>query len=955
MRRSSRHAARHHDTGIASTDAQPSHQSTLTTNRRIVLKAAAGMAALAASGIGAVPEPGQVSVAQEAGGTRAARFVPETQGIAAADAAAGEWVTFQADFPFWAIGASWNGDVGEWPVINIQVSEDGATWSETVRVAAQTEDGGQPTRDDRLFTALVFTGGESFVRYQTTDIDGVPGVVEGLEIVYIDPTDGPWVDDLGTGSDAPLSILATNDTLAPPEVITREQWGANEDWRFADFGEIWPPEYETVTHLIIHHTATANRPVDVPGAIRAIYYYHAVEQGWGDIGYNYLVDHNGRIYQGRYGGQNVIGGHSFQFAIGSSGISVIGNFMSTDLPVAAKSALVSICAWVGRGLDPLASSDFHQAPDLPVISSHRDVNATTCPGDFLWSRLPEIRQLVNQTLEEGVLETGLPAGIVPGDRVKVQTDTGQALNLRSTANGAVIGSLPNGALAWVIDGPTTLSNGNWYRLEAVSNGATGWATAQFLIVDPPIPPTIPGALPYGLNLRFTGSANLRRGPDTSDAIIATVPANTWAHVMAGPIEADGFDWYQVRAYQVGDGWVVRDLIEPAPFNGSPNGTFQVGDFVQTTATINIRPRPGLAQGVIATAGTGTRFEITQSPVEVTGFIWYGAYSENDDGGWIAQDNLREVGPPPTGKFQTGDSIRVTSTMNLRSAPSTSASVVMSMPTGTTATVLDGPRTGSGYTWWQIRTSGGTTGWAAENWLEETTTTPPPTGKFTVGDTVRVTERLNLRSAASTAGSVIVVLNVGVTGTVLAGPSAGSGFTWYRIQTSQGTGWAVQDWLEETTTTPPPSGKFEVGDNVRVTENLNLRSSASTSGSVVMVLTAGTTGTMQGGPTSANGYTWWQIRTSGGTTGWAVENWLVEGGGTTPPPTGRFDIGDTVRVTESLRMRSSANTSAGVVAVLPAGTTGTVLAGPTTASGYTWWRIQTASGTGWAAGAFLIPM
>ena len=150
---------------------------------------------------------------------------------------------------------------------------------------------------------------------------------------------------------------------------------------------MWPPEYETVSHIIIHHTATANRPVDVPGAIRSIYYYHAVEQGWGDIGYNYLVDHNGRIYQGRYGGQNVIGGHSYQFAVGSSGITTIGNFQTVEPTEAAKSALVSICAWVGRDLDPLEqpiSTKLPTSRSFPrtAMSMPQPARATGCGTIF---------------------------------------------------------------------------------------------------------------------------------------------------------------------------------------------------------------------------------------------------------------------------------------------------------------------------------------------------------------------------------------------------------------------------------------------------------------------------------------------------------------------------------------------------------------------------------------------
>ncbi|MBA2468235.1 MAG: N-acetylmuramoyl-L-alanine amidase, partial [Chloroflexia bacterium] len=656
-------------------------------NRRVVMKAAAGVAALAASGIGVVPGVAP-TLAQQADGTRARRYVPEENGVGSSEAAQGEWITFQAEFPFWALGASWPGDVGLWPVIAVQVSQDGETWTDTIDVAAQTDDGGQPSRDGRLFTALIFTDGAQWVRYQTIDIERVPGRVEGLEFTYIDPTDGPWEADIATGSSSRLSTLAV-DTVAPPPIITRAQWGANENWRFGSSGEIWSPEYETVSHIIIHHTATANRPADVPNAIRSIYYYHAVEQGWGDIGYNYLVDHNGRIYQGRFGGQDVIGGHAYQFAVGSSGISTIGNFTSVDITEAAKSALVSICAFVGRDLDPLATADFLEAPDLPIIASHRDVNATSCPGDRLWNDLPEIRQLVAQTLDEGVLDTGLPAGIAPGDRVRVQTDDGSALNLRTTANGQVSGSLANDATAWVIDGPEQLADGNWYRVDPEGSSPTGWATAQFLIVTPPLPPGNPGVdLPFGLNVRFTGAANIRRSPGTTAGIVGTAATNGWAHILAGPVAAEGYTWYQVRAQNIGDGWVISDLIAAAPFNANPEGDFAVDDTVEATQTINLRPRPGIAQGVIATLGASSSLVISQPPVEVTGFIWYGVYSTSAGGGWVVQDYLRlRSSAPPSGKFQVNDTFRVTQTTNLRSSGSTSGGVVSTMTVGTTGTVI----------------------------------------------------------------------------------------------------------------------------------------------------------------------------------------------------------------------------------------------------------------------------
>src|SRR5699024_2138524 len=114
-----------------------------------------------------------------------------------------------------------------------------------------------------------------------------------------------------------------------------------------------------------------------------------------------------------------------------------------------------------------------------------------------------------------------------------------------------------------------------------------------------------------------------------------------------------------------------------------------------------------------------------------------------------------------------------------------------------------------------------------------------------------------------------------------------------------------------------------------TETMNFRNGAGLGAAVIGSLTAGTTGDVIGGPVTSYGYRWWNLRTDGGTRGWAASNWLVStGGGTTPPEEpsdpppstgGKFDIGDTARVTEGLNMRSGASTGNGIIALLPAGT------------------------------------
>lgn len=897
-------------------------------DRRVVFKAAAGLGALAAAGgFGAAAlKP----AAAQSGETRATRFVPADEAGDFSAAASGDWLTFNADYEFYSLGASWSGDIGTWPQIELQLSTDGNSWSDSYLLTAQTEDGGRPNRDGRVFTWLLFTTGASVVRYRTLDQDFVPADVADLSIIYIDASNGPTEADL-TGFSA-----AEDETNVSPPIINRESWGANESYLN------WAPEYDTVHHVIVHHTATSNNVSDWAGAVRSIYYYHAVEQGWGDIGYNYLVSPTGRIYEGRYGGQNVIGGHSYEYANGSSGISVLGDYTARDVPAAGLAALVSIVAWVARDLDPYGEEDFLEAPLLPIISSHRDVSSTSCPGDRLWADLPEIRDLVASTLDEGDLDSGLPGGIVIGDRVTVQTDDGSGVNVRAGADGTWRGAVPNGSVGWVTDGPQEGTTTNWYEVEF--NSITGWVAAQFLIVTPPAPPASDATFYFGVNIIINSTSYVRSRATTSSSQVGTVNSNTPGFILAGPTSANGYEWYQVAFPDdvSRDGWVTRPVLNVAPVNTNPTAQFAVPSNVIATDTLNVRVRPGIAQTIQGTAATGTRMQLTQGPLGINGYVFYGAYGPFG-GGWVVENYLRTDpnSPTPPAKFTVGDNIRLTTNTNRRRGPGLSSGVIDVLRTDTTGTVIGGSSRADGYTWWQIRTSTGAVGWVVEDFLAKTS---PPASQFRIGDGFTLTTATNRRRAAGLSAGVIDVLPVNTTGTIIGGSSAADGYVWWQVRTAAGAvGWVVEAFMQKTAA--PPSNKFVINDAVRVTETLNLRSSASTSGSVIAVMQPGTTGTVVGGPTSANGYIWWRLRTTSGALGWAVQDWLEKTTSTTP--TNKFAVNDRIGVTEAVNLRTSASTSGSVIAVLPAGTTGVVVGGPSTGSGYTWYRIQTGAGTGWS--------
>lgn len=205
---------------------------------------------------------------------------------------------------------------------------------------------------------------------------------------------------LDTSSGGTAQAQATP-TLIDGLIIPRAGWGADESLRYKDKdpkkGELWPPSYQQIEKVIVHHTVTDNDPPDPAAAIRSIYYYHAINRGWGDIGYNYLIDWDGRVYEGRYGGPDVIGGHALRYNAGSMGVALLGDFTKVAPPNVSVSSLVKLIELRAPAVDVSGAADFEDLIACPNLCGHADVLSTTCPGDLYYAMLPEIRGQVAGT------------------------------------------------------------------------------------------------------------------------------------------------------------------------------------------------------------------------------------------------------------------------------------------------------------------------------------------------------------------------------------------------------------------------------------------------------------------------------------------------------------------------------------------------------------------------------
>ena len=253
-----------------------------------------------------------------------------------------------------------------------------------------------------------------------------------------------------------VAPAATTANGLPVAVTTRAEWGANASYMS------WDPEYARAGHVVVHHTAGTNSYSAGQSAsiVRGIYYYHAVTLDWGDIGYNFLVDKFGTVFEGRSGsvaapaGKMSIGAHARGVNTGTMGISMMGDYSTVSPSDAQLSSVGKMAGWFLKraGISDVTgwaglhvwTTERYQAGStisMPRILGHRDVGYTTCPGNVGYSKLGTIRAIAKA-------QGSSPQGGSSGASSTVPQDHPGAVALRSAlgANGW-IGAATSGVQA----------------------------------------------------------------------------------------------------------------------------------------------------------------------------------------------------------------------------------------------------------------------------------------------------------------------------------------------------------------------------------------------------------------------------------------------------------------------------------------------------------------------------
>jgi len=434
---------------------------------------------------------------------------------------------------------------------------------------------------------------------------------------------------------APVRVPAA---ASEPTIVPRSAWGADESIRRA------APSYAPrIRFVVVHHTAGRNAYTQAEAAaiVKGIQLYHVRGNGWNDIGYNYLVDRFGTVYEGRYGGidKAVVGAHARGFNTGSAGIALLGTYSGQAPTKAAQSALTSLIAWRLdlAHVDPMSMQNVISGGSerwpakvpvlLRAVSGHRDTGFTECPGGTLYSRLNQIAADAAKLGGPKIFDPLVEASAEGPVRFRARLSQALSWTITVSSAGAEVArqSGSGKTVDWTWDA-TTLQPGSyrWSISAGSARPATGSVRAgmgsgtgtTLAISDAAATPG--GITPNGdgqgdtaeVSFSLSVPANVTvEVADGAGTVLATLidrvfqSAGKHTATIDGAAFADGVYTVTVRARTASSSEVVQTvpivvsrtlgLVSAAPATFSPNGDgrndqLEIGFGLSVPATVTVR-------------------------------------------------------------------------------------------------------------------------------------------------------------------------------------------------------------------------------------------------------------------------------------------------------------------------------------------------------------------------------
>ena len=311
-------------------------------------------------------------------------------------------------------GLGWEGNPPQaaW----VRGSTDGESWTEWIELGLDIDHGPDPGTAElsaaRSVSEPVYLGPVAHVQYRVEDF--APQLLSA-ELVETAGRQLGLVERLGLFIES-LEWGRSNEAGAVPDqpsFITRDQWGGDQCLGPDSHEPAYTPRVQT---MFVHHTSgsSAANSYSESEALDYVYgicSYHVNANGWHDIGYNFLIDRFGNIYEGRAGGVDraVYGAHTGGFNYYSTGVAFLGFHTYIPPTQDAQDALVELAAWKlnVHHVDPLGSVTVESMGSsryaagigvaLPRVAGHRDASATACPGSACYGLLGGFRTQIDQT------------------------------------------------------------------------------------------------------------------------------------------------------------------------------------------------------------------------------------------------------------------------------------------------------------------------------------------------------------------------------------------------------------------------------------------------------------------------------------------------------------------------------------------------------------------------------
>jgi len=485
--------------------------------------------------------------------------------------------------------------------LQVRASANGEDWSGWIEAeplpADEGPDPGGPEpavpSEGLVPTAPVWTGAARHLQVR----------VEGATPQQVLPT---VIDTLGQSRSLPGRMwdavraawrpAAAHAAAGAPSIVSRAGWGADESWRDGS-----PSYSRRVRAAFVHHTVNANSysQAEAPALVRGIYRYHTQSLGWSDIGYQFLVDRFGTVYEGRAGGVDrpVLGAHAGGFNTSTFGVASLGTHTSAGPGSGALESIARVIAWKFdihhvdvTGSVELTSRGSTRYPSgqrvrLATVSGHRAVSQTSCPGQALDSLLPAIRHRVLELGGRMILDhDASPLRLRVARGQSVDGPVRFSARLRPAGEWALEVRAPSGAVVHRDSGSGEAVASTWTPPPAVALGRYTWTvssegrTPAQEYVDLVLPViedarsgsgVARGGKDGGFASPMTFSARL--WPNAAWRLSVTDPSGTPAHHAAGVGEQAAATWAGRAGLTPGRYTWRLEADEAAP----ASGTFEV--------------------------------------------------------------------------------------------------------------------------------------------------------------------------------------------------------------------------------------------------------------------------------------------------------------------------------------------------------------------------------------------